>query len=231
MTKFRQALGGLTIASAMALAGNAAHANEPSFYVEGSLGQASVSDVKTESYSGTTEGLIITNLQATVDYDSPTYLGFEIGVLKPISLPIRVGFGFTSFKLKLDSATITGSVGDGDTSTTFTGTATRSRVLGAGLDFDNRVKIYSLNAYYDFETNSAFKPYIGVGLGMTDIENAKDNEFTSSVHLGLNYDIDKNVYLGAKYSRYFVSGPQDGLGIKYKDVDAQAFGLTVGYRF
>jgi opacity protein-like surface antigen len=227
MTKFRQALGGLTIVSAMALAGNAAHANEPSFYVEGSLGQASVSDVKTESYSGTTGGLVITNLQATVDYDSPTYLGFEIGVLKPISLPIRVGFGFTSFKLKLDSAKITGTV-DG---TNFSGTATRSEVLGAGLDFDNRVKIYSLNAYYDFETNSAFKPYIGVGLGMTDIENAKDNEFTSSVHLGLNYDIDKNVYLGAKYSRYFVSGPQDELGIKYKDVDAQSFGLTVGYRF
>jgi len=37
-----------------------------------------------------------------------------------------------------------------------------------------------LNGYYDFNTVKGFRPFLGVGLGQADIQNAKDKELAMS---------------------------------------------------
>jgi opacity protein-like surface antigen len=87
------------------------------------------------------------------------------------------------------------------------------------------------NAYYDIKNASAFTPFIGFGVGMADIKNAKDNEFAWSASVGGKYNIDKNMYLGLKGSYTSVSGITDKIGLEYKDMDAYSAHALLGYQF
>jgi len=69
------------------------------------------------------------------------------------------------------------------------------------------------------------------GVGLTDIENAEDRQFTYAFHAGLNYDLTKEFYVGAKYARYMVSGPTDKLRLQYEDISVNYFGVQLGLRF
>jgi len=218
------------IASAVIVSSSAALAAEPQFYIEGNVGQADIGSVKTSRYTGSVNGYTW-DASASIDYNKPTYWGLEIGANKPGDLPLRLGFAYTTMKAKFRQASLTGSVSDG--STTYSGSVpiTRADLGDLGLDFDNRINIYNVNAYYDFDTKSAVRPYIGFGLGFADIENAEDNEFTYSLHAGLNYDISKSTYIGARVGWYRISGPTDKLGIAYDDITTTTYGVTVGYRY
>jgi opacity protein-like surface antigen len=218
------------IASAVVISSNAALAAEPQFYIEGNVGQADIGSVKTSRYTGSVNGYTW-DASASIDYNKPTYWGFEIGANKPGDLPLRLGFAYTTMKAKFRQASLTGSVSDGNTTYSGSVPITRADLGDLGLDFDNRINIYNINAYYDFDTKSAVRPYIGFGLGFADIENAEDNEFTYSLHAGLNYDISKSTYIGARVGWYRISGPTDKLGIAYDDITTTTYGVTVGYRY
>jgi opacity protein-like surface antigen len=218
------------IASAVVISSNAALAAEPQFYIEGNVGQADIGSVKTSRYTGSVNGYTW-DASASIDYNKPTYWGFEIGANKPGDLPLRLGFAYTTMKAKFRQASLTGSVSDGNTTYSGSVPMTRADLGDLGLDFDNRINIYNINAYYDFDTKSAVRPYIGFGLGFADIENAEDNEFTYSLHAGLNYDISKSTYIGARVGWYRISGPTDKLGIAYDDITTTTYGVTVGYRY
>jgi opacity protein-like surface antigen len=87
------------------------------------------------------------------------------------------------------------------------------------------------NAYYDFKNDSKFTPFVGFGLGVADIKNAKDNEFTYSLNAGAKYNIDKNVYVGAKAAYTNINGPADQLGLKYQNIEIYTANVALGYEF
>jgi opacity protein-like surface antigen len=205
-------------------------AAEPQFYMEANFGKSKISDVNTKPYNGNI-GSDTWNASASIDYNSPTYWGFEIGANKLGSLPLRVGFAYTTLKAKFEQANLSGSATIGGQNYNANIPITRADLAAAGLDFDNRVTIYGANAYYDFDTKSALRPYLGFGVGLADISNAKDNEFTYSLHAGLNYDISKATYIGARVGWYRISGPTDELGIAYQDIKTTNYGVTLGYRY
>lgn len=199
-------------------------------YFEFGVGKSSF-DVSTKTYSGASGGVTYSNFKGTFDYDDPTTYGFEIGSANFLGTPLRVGFGIAAMKAELNKATGTGTVTTGDGTVNLAVTATAADLRGIGVSYDNDVRIYGVNAYYDFPTNTAVKPFVGFGVGLADIENGKDKEFTWALHAGVNYDLTKELYLGAKVSRYTVSGPTDSLGLTYEDIDVTYYGLQLGLRF
>lgn len=212
------------------LATSAVMAQEKPYYFELGVGKSSA-DVETNTYSGSASGITYSNAKIDLDYKKATTYGFEIGQSNFLGTPLRVGFGLSTMKIKLDKATGTGTVSDGTSTVNFAVSATAADLRGVGLTFDNDVKVYGVNAYYDFDMKSAFKPFVGVGLGMADIQYAKDKELAYSLHIGANYDIDKDFYVGAKVSRHIINGITDTLGLTYKDINVTYVGVQLGVRF
>ena len=103
--------------------------------------------------------------------------------------------------------------------------------LPENINLDNSAKVYMLNAYYDFKNSSQFTPFVGTGIGMADIQNAKDNELALSASLGGKYNFDKNIYLGLKGAFTRVNGPTDKIGIEYEDIDLWSAHALLGYEF
>jgi|TARA_R100001377_G_C3142287_1_gene93151 outer membrane protein len=110
----------------------------------------------------------------------------------------------------------------------------------------------TLSALYYFDTNSALKPYVGVGInytiffdnsftntysdaGFSDLE--LDNSFGYSVQIGTDYEIDKNwsVNVSARYidistdASFSVSG--DPIGSASVDVNPMVYSVMLGYTF
>ena len=139
--------------------------NSEEFYIEGQVNYNQVDDVDTKTYSGTAGGLTFSNLKASNEYDSDIGLGFEVGAKNVSNSNLRIGLSYSESKVELEKTTGSGTVTDGSTTVNFAVSATKAELASIGLSFDNDVKSYSLNAYYDLETNGTFTPYVGVGLG------------------------------------------------------------------
>ena len=92
-----------------------------------------------------------------------------------------------------------------------------------------------INAYYDFKTDSALTPFVGVGLGAAKSNAAEDAEFAWALHGGAKYSITSNIYAGVKASYFHVNElkPKDNdLGsIRWDDTDSYAVNATLGYEF
>lgn len=110
----------------------------------------------------------------------------------------------------------------------------------------------TLSALYYFNTTSAFKPYIGLGINYTvffdeEFESAPktlglndlslDNSFGLSVQVGTDYIIDEKWHLNAS-ARYidintdasFTVGGEN-IGKVDIDVDPMVYSLLIGYKF
>lgn len=110
----------------------------------------------------------------------------------------------------------------------------------------------TLSALYYFDTGTAFKPYVGLGLNYThffkeEFEPAPkslgfsnlqlDGSFGYSVQIGADYEIDKNwsVNASARYidistdATFDVAG--DSIGKSTIDVDPMVYSIMVGYKF
>lgn len=96
---------------------------------------------------------------------------------------------------------ITGNVGD-------LGVSVADLVATDGGDFDSST--WMLNAYYDFDTGTRFTPYIGLGLGMMNVELSyrpgdvevikdDDNVFAYQLIGGLNYEVNDSFSVFASY--------------------------------
>ena len=200
-------------------------------YIEGQINFSQVNDVDTNTYSGTAGGLTFTNLKATNEYDSDTGFGFEVGASDFENKHFRIGLSYGESKIKLKSTTLAGSVTDGVTTLTGSAKFSREQVASVGLTFDNDVKSYSLNGYYDFDKTDGLIPFIGLGIGQVDIQNAKDKELSTSLYLGARYFIDEKIYIGGKANYTMINGPQDKLGIQYDDITSYGLTASVGYQF
>ena len=200
------------------------------FYIEGHVNYNQVDDVDIDNV-GTYEGLTFSNMDTSLDYDSDDGLGFEVGAINVSDSNLRIGLSYSEQKIDLKKASGTGTVTDGTTTVDFALSATKADLASIGLSFENEVKSYSLNAYYDLETNGTFTPYVGVGLGQVDIQNANDKELSKSFYLGGRQSINDNMYLGIKGSYTMIDGPTDKLNISYDDITIKSLSLIVGYNF
>ena len=200
------------------------------FYIEGQVNYTQVDDVDTKTYSGSAGGLTFSNLKGSLDYDSDIGLGFEVGAKNVSDSNLRIGLSYSESKIELKKASGTGTVTDGSTTVNFV-SVTKAELASIGLNFDNDVKSYSLNAYYDLETNGTFTPYVGVGLGQVDIENANDKELSKSLYLGGRHSVNDQMYVGLKGAYTIIDGPTDKLGLSYKDITQKNLSLIVGYNF
>jgi opacity protein-like surface antigen len=200
-------------------------------YIEGQIGFADLDSVHAKSFTGNIGSATATNLSAKLDYDSSATYGAEVG-LKDVLIPnLRIGASYTTVKFDLDSAKINGVVTNGGTTYTGPAKVSDNQLASVGLDFDNRVNLYMVNAYYDFKTFTNFTPFIGVGLGVADIKNAKDLEFAYSANVGAKYNITQNIYVGLKGVYTRVNGPKDDNGFNYKDIDVYTANLALGFEF
>ena len=200
------------------------------FYIEGHVNYNQVDDVDIDNI-GTSGGLTFSNMDTSLDYDSDNGLGFEVGAINVSDSNLRIGLSYSEQKIDLKKASGTGTVTDGTTTIDFAVSATKAELASIGLSFENDVKSYSLNAYYDLETNGTFTPYVGVGLGQVDIENANDKELSKSFYLGARHTINDKMYLGIKGTHTIIDGPSDKLSINYDDITIKSLSLIVGYNF
>jgi opacity protein-like surface antigen len=214
----------------LALISSSALAAELKPYLEGQLGFASLDDVDTK-LSGAIGGGIAT-ASAKIEYDHSVSGGFEIGADNVGIENLRIGVSYNRMKFDMDkvTGTITTTEVAGFDDGTLTGDIT-STVRSGGISLDNSVNLYMANAYYDIKNASAFTPFVGLGVGMANIQNAKDNEFAWSASVGGKYNIDKNMYLGLKGSYTSVNGITDKIGLEYKDMDAYSAHALLGYQF
>ena len=200
-------------------------------YIEGQIGYANLDNVDTNTYSGTSGNVTGTNVRANLDYDASATYGAEVG-LKDVLIPnLRIGASYTTMKFDLKSAQINGVVTAG--SSTYTGPATfsASDLATGGLDFNSRVNLYMVNAYYDFKTFTDITPFIGAGIGLADIKHAKDLELAYDLNAGVKYNINKNIYVGIKGAYTRINGPTDQTDIKFKDIDVLSANVAVGFEF
>ena len=198
-------------------------------YIEGQVNYTQVQDIDLKNFTGTiSNGRTFENLKGKLGYDSDIGYGVEFGVSEFLNKNFRLGLSYGVNKIELKKATGVSGLSNGDP---LPSSATPQDARDLGLNFDSNVKIYSLNAYYDFNNINGFIPFIGAGLGQTDILNAKDKELSKSLYLGAKYFMDKNIYVGGKGTHTMIDGPEDKNGMKYDDITLYAFTLSVGYQF
>ena len=207
-------------------------------YIEGQVNYTQIQDIDLKNFTGTiSNGRTFTNLKGKLGYDSDIGYGVEVGVSEFLNKNLRLGLSYGANKIELKKATnvsgrTTITVGEDMTTIDPIGpSVTPQQVRDFGLNFDSNVKIYSLNAYYDFNNFNSFVPFVGVGLGQADILNAKDKELSKSLYLGARYLVDKNIYVGGKGTYSMIDGPEDKNGTKYNDISLYAVTLSVGYQF
>ena len=203
-------------------------------YIEAQINYHNPDDVSSNTLSGaSTHNGITTSASIRIEneYDNETAAGVEFGF--SVSDNSRIGFAYTRPDFELDKITLTGTLTDGTTTLTDAGTFSRDQLatVGPADTFDNEVRLLSMNYYYDFDLSSEIKPFLGFGVGIANIENAKDNELALSLHGGAKYYLADKVYLGGKASYSQIQGPTDGFGFKYEDIDFWTATLALGYEF
>lgn len=208
----------LSTSSAAAIGANA--------YIEGQLGYTWVDDVDTVTATDPAFG----TASGTLNYDDNINYGLEIGIENfEKHNVLRLGLSWNRFEAKLDtgSVNITGGTQVGAIS----GTVSSSQLKSVGLDFDNTVNVYMANFYYDIPVEMSFKPYVGLGLGIADVEHATDNEAAYSASVGGRMAINENTKLGIKYTWMQIGGSTDEVGIPYEDFNVSSLTATLSYSF
>jgi opacity protein-like surface antigen len=223
----------LLIAAVVAAISSGALAADLKPYIEGQLGYANLNDVDSKTVSDSIGNVRLSG-KLKNNYDSDATYGFEIGAKNVGIENLRLGASYSRAEFDFKSAGLTGTISTDAGSTTISGSASRSQLGSYASTLDAKLNLYMLNAYYDFKNSSAFTPFIGAGIGFADIKNTKDNEFAFSLNAGGKYNINDNLYLGAKGSYVRVNGPTiqvDGGDYGLEDVDLWKAEALLGYQF
>ena len=109
----------------------------------------------------------------------------------------------------------------------------------APAKFDVTALSVMFNAYHDYKTNYAISPFVGLGLGIAELEaevnylgavgKADDLVFAYQVMVGVGYEVFDNLFLDAQY-RFFGTGRPDFQGVK-ADYRTNNFLAGIRYRF
>ena len=219
----------MVIASPLALAQDL----KKDSYAEFGIGLETISDASTKPLTGTSSSGAVTynNLRANLEFDNAMRWSLEYGRYIDRGLGLRAGVSYSSFKAKLKRVYGTGSYSYNGNTYNISNSYDRSELDNAA-SFDITAKILSANLYKDFDqAESDFTPYIGLGLGLADIQNVKDKEMAFSLIVGFNYDLFDSTYIGGKFLSNKISGPTSSEGLKYEDLDSQTWSLQIGRRF
>lgn len=113
-----------------------------------------------------------------------------------------------------------------------------------GADGQGRALRFMANGYVDFETQTAFTPYLGAGVGVVniyinnlevgdqDIIDDDETVFAYQFALGVGYDVVENVVFDCSY-RYFATDDvelQDKFGGE-SEVDIDTHNIVLGFRW
>ena len=199
-----------------------------SFYVSGSIGQNYQDDTSnngtftsaftTGAVTGATPPLTIPAGSAVswnTNYNNGDAINFAVGMTRDnyrfeleysqTQADVDSHQGVTAAGIDLSTIDagilISGNVGDLGVST--------AALVAAGQG-ELETSTLMLNAYYDYKTNSAFTPYVGIGLGTatTDLEfspsavgviSDDDNTFVYQLILGASYTFTENLGAFASY--------------------------------
>lgn len=110
--------------------------------------------------------------------------------------------------------------------------------LGSG-SVDGEVSSWGLmvNVYYDFDTGSAVKPFVGAGIGFANVdlelegESDDDNVFAYQVMAGFGFAVSKAVTLDLQYRFFATDDPSykiEGVGV---DSEYLTHNVMAGLRF
>ena len=185
---------------------------------------------------------------------SPAAFAYEAG-----DWIVRVGAG--SVDPKSDNGDIV-SV-DSGTMLVFNGTYMFSPTIGlevlASLPFSHDIKLAAdgtkvgetkhlpptISLQYHFETDSAFKPYVGAGVNYTIFFKDKttgpltgmsldlDNSIGLAAQLGFDYDISDNMFvnLDARWIDIDTDAKLDGVALETVKIDPLVYSVTLGWTF
>jgi opacity protein-like surface antigen len=208
----------------------ASTATAQQFYAEGQIARTQVQDV--DSNTSAASGLWSASVSGSLEYDPSIEYGIELGIRAIAGTRFRVGLSYSQFEAEFKEGTASAALSyNGSAVLSAAGSFTRADLQNVGVTADNKVKVYSLNGYYDFEAGKGVTPYLGLGVGLSDIENANDKEFTLAGYAGVNYDLTEKLYLGIRGALRRVSGPTDSFDIKYDDITAWSVGAVLGVKF
>tara|TARA_Y100001968_G_scaffold189336_1_gene173541 strand:- start:634 stop:1356 length:723 start_codon:yes stop_codon:yes gene_type:complete len=161
---------------------------------------------------------------------------------------IQVGLGYDFGNIRTD---VTYSQTSYDI-TSVEGTKAANSMTATSITGDQDADVTTLlfNAYWDFENDSKFTPYLGGGVGSADIEAAnftatyngqtqtfdaqERDSFVWKGVLGLAYEVTNNVNIFAEgtyteISQFVSLGSSDTIHIEYDQVTA--WGATAGLRY
>lgn len=179
------------------------------FYIQGQLGMASFSDMTTEPVFTPETGTMRINAQIN---DSVLF-GFEGGMtnFEPKNV-LRLGLAIQSTTVDIDSVVIHSE--EGGTNPNFpqgSYEVPRSTLDAVGdLDIEGSATVYSVNLYYDFPTETIFKPFISFGLGAMDLGWADSMETGFVYSLGANFEFTDSMSFGVKYQNFQAKSPSKG---------------------
>jgi len=102
---------------------------------------------------------------------------------------------------------------------------------------------FSLN--YHFDTNSAFKPYVGAGLNYTlffdedtegdlsDFSLSLDDSIGFAAQLGADFDVSDTMFMNVaiRWIDINTDAELDGVGVEEVEIDPLVYSLTVGWKF
>ena len=102
----------------------------------------------------------------------------------------------------------------------------------------------TLTAQYHFDTETAFKPYVGAGINYTMFYNEKagssindikyDNSIGGALQVGFDYAIDDHWMLNADVKKVWINSDVSINGGAVRadvDIDPVIVGFGVGYKF
>ncbi len=205
---------------------------EDNFYVSGAIGYSFAQDVNAApSEPGPIGAGINVDLDSDVAYTAA--VGYSVDLDGP--LDPRFEFEYSYRENDIDQININGN--------------NTSNNGPAGGDFE--VQTYMVNALVDYDTGTGFKPYLGVGVGVADIEangnylngggvqfNLRDSDtvFAAQAIVGTSYELANNIevfgdarYLAtseAEFERANALGATTG-----HDGDFDAFTISTGVRY
>lgn len=197
-------------------------------YLEGNLGYMFTSDVKMKGSAFNPTTGTISNIG--LDYDDALGYGLEVGLRNFERYDVlRIGLAWDRFDADLDRITLTASGGTSLAAGNYS--ISSSELKSLGFDFDNSVNVYTVNLYYDFPSESKFTFSLGAGVGLGDVENARDEEFAWKFSVGGRYQLTERTYIGLRYDHIGIDSLEDELGLSYDDVAANRVAATLTYAF
>jgi opacity protein-like surface antigen len=178
-----------------------------------------------------------------LDFDGSAKTGFAFrGAVGAYRAPqVRTEFEIAYRSAKFSKLSFAGDGGLGAAA----GTASLS---GMSVAASGRFTAVSgmLNAYYDYDTGSAWRPYIDAGLGAArltarrvtaagvPVVDATDTVFAYQFGIGIGYDVTKSITLAADYRYFTTLDPtfRDAAGASFdSEFVSHSVSLGIRYRF